>query len=259
MREYIDDIGRKVVIPLEVNKVVSLCPSITETIFEIGAGNLLAGRTDYCISPEPDIVDVPSVGKTLKASLDKIRRINPDLVIASKEENAKQNIDEIALEFPVYIFEITSFDNAVAMISKTGVLLNRIQMADSICNDINRSIQTGNQIGHGRSYLYFVWKNPWMVASNKTFIGDHLLHYKFKNHLKINEPYPQFSDKDLKSLEEPDIVFLPSEPYSFSVKDKMEVEKVFPNAKVLLVKGEMFCWYGSRMRHTAEYLKNLNL
>jgi len=237
-------------------RIISLCPSITETLCDLGLTKNLAGITDYCVHPGSLKKSIPTIGGPKDVSLEKIKKINPDIIIASKEENKKSTIEQLALHYPYVIFDVQNFDEALKMILRLGEIFEKNEAALKIVAKIREEF---NKLAINKkllSYLYLIWKNPYMAAGSNTFINDMLSKLQLNNSIHhFEKRYPNI-EKHFQDIEF-DIIFLPSEPYKFSMKDQQELQEKYPHKKVLLIDGEMFSWYGSHMIKAAGYFKDL--
>ena len=233
--------------------IVCLVPSLTELLFDIGLGDRLAGRTRFCIHPEDKVERVPIVGGTKNPRLDSIFEINPDLVIANREENRKEDVDELAGSLDVMVTDISSVEDALLTIYDIG---KRCGVADKAENLINKIRSELDDIPDepSQSVAYFIWRDPWMTVGNDTYIHSVLTHWNFENVYAGQVRYPQTTLKEL-GRKSPDLVLLSSEPYPFKEKHREDVEQACPGARVLMVDGEWFSWYGSRM---VQAFKRLN-
>lgn len=288
-----DDCGRLVVLPAgPPQRVVSLCPSVTETVCRVGGA--LVGRTRYCTHPAELVADVPEVGGTKKVRVDDVLALQPDLVLAVKEENERADVEALAAAgAPVYVFDVTTVDQAAGMVRTLGRLLHRETQADVILTSIldewaGVSLAPGMPPGsvvsdRGASrdlvrVLYLIWRKPWMGVAGGSYIDDVLRRGGFVNVLSdtgsmidardgeldavsaaiaARGRYPTLSEGDIRELR-PHCVLLSSEPFPFSDRHLEEVMKVAgPGADVRLVDGEMFSWYGWRTQYLPRYLRSL--
>lgn len=236
-------------------KIVSIVPSQTEFLFDIGLADQIVGITKFCIHPKKYFKSTTKVGGTKTLDIQKIRDLQPDIIIANKEENEKSQIEELEKEFPVYISDIYTLDDSYEMMLSLGEILNKSDESIQLVNQIRESFKNLKQFNN-RRVAYFIWREPWMLASKNTFI-DHILeisgHLNVAKELNSDARYPAIELAELKSLEPFDI-YLSSEPYPFKEKHIAELQAEFPMSKIQLVDGEVFSWYGSRLQHTAEYL-----
>jgi ABC-type Fe3+-hydroxamate transport system substrate-binding protein len=251
---YIDDLKRLVEVPNSPQRIISLVPSLTELLFDLGLEKLLVGRTKFCIYPKEKVEQLPSVGGPKDFDLDKIRALKPSLILAVKEENNKELILEIALEFPLIIFDVVDISSALRMIKEIGDLTNTKTQALKIINAIQEKIiflQKKKWIKEKACYL--IWNKPIMTINGQTFISEMMRLAGFENVFSQKENnYPTLEKEELKA-KNPQYILLSSEPFLFTHKHQQDYQKQYPKSKVLLVDGEMFSWYGSRMLKAFDY------
>lgn len=245
--------GNTITLPELPKRIVSLVPSQTELLFDLGLDEEVIGITKFCVHPKEKFKSVAKVGGTKDFKLDRIRALQPDLIIGNKEENEESKIRELQKEFPVWMSDITTLKDALDMISSVGKLVGKAEKAAAIAAEINGQFETlrNNQPGKGRKVLYLIWQKPYMAAGKATFINEMLSTCGFENAIS-EERYPEISSETLKALK-PDHVFLSSEPYPFRQKHLEELAAIFPTANIRLVDGELFSWYGSRLLQSAAY------
>jgi ABC-type Fe3+-hydroxamate transport system substrate-binding protein len=222
-------------------RVVSLVPSITETIFDMGLSNQLAGRTAFCIHPANKVKKIPIIGGTKTLRTDKIERINPDLILAVREENSREDIERVWQKLPVYVFDIHTIGQALDMIATLGGLLGHPRKGINLRKNIEKTLKPFPD--SGLKVLYLIWKNPFMAAGKATFIDSVLTHAGFENFIN-EEGYPRVEDVH---IEQANLVMLSSEPYHFKTGEVKEM-KVTWGDKFMEVDGEIFSWYGSHMQ-----------
>lgn len=254
--KIIDDFGRIINLNKKPKRLISLCPSLTETLFELELGDLVVGCTDYCISPADKLKHVQKVGGPKTFSVEQIANLNPDLILTVKEENSKNLIKElINLGLNCIIFDINSLDDALNMIKSLGIWFDKIKLTNKICEDINFKLT--NIKLPSLHFIYMVWNLPYIVVGTNNYINSLLTNIGFINCLSNQiERYVKLKLSELKNFN-PDIIFLPSEPYNYTINDKLRFAKHFPNSKIMLVDGEMFCWYGTRILRAIDYITNL--
>ncbi len=253
-----DDLGRTFYFKRQPRRIISLCPSVSETLFDLGLEDYLIGRTDYCVHPQNKIESIQSVGGPKSVSIQLLESLCPDIILAVKEENDKKTLESLAaLYYKCFIFDVNTFSDALNMIEKIGTIFGREARALAMAEDIKKGFEDAGQISKKLNFIYMTWSSPYIAAGTGNYINSLIAGLGFNNCLSnhINR-YVRLSLSDLKKLS-PDIVFLPSEPYNYTVYDKLKFEKIFPSARAVLVDGEMFCWYGSRMIKAAPYIKNL--
>lgn len=251
-----DHLGRTVQFDHPPKRIVSLCPSITETLFALNLSSEIAGRTRYCIHPADRVEQAVIVGGTKQIKHEAIDQLNPDLIIAEKEENPKEMVELLADRYPVYVTDVENYDDALKMIRDLGSITGREQSAAEMAVQIDQQFRRVKKLNQCK-VAYVIWKKPYMAAGNETFIHSILEKCGFTNVFKdYSGRYPMVTLEDFKAAC-PDFIFLSSEPFPFKEKDKREFEQHFTGIKTLLVDGEMFSWYGSRMLKAAGYLNHL--
>ena len=235
-------------------RIISLVPSITELLYDLGMLENLVGRTKFCIHPR-EIFTIPKIGGTKKVHIDKVIELQPDLIIANKEENDKEQIEALSLHFPVWISDIANFSEAMDMIKRLGRLLAREKQANKII-DTSTSLHKQLQPTRKLSAAYLIWQKPYMTIGKDTYIHDMLHHVGYENIFGEQTRYPSFTLTELK-VRQPEIILLSSEPFPFKQSHVDELALIFPNIPIQLVDGEAFSWYGTRFLKTFDYFKNL--
>ncbi len=234
-------------------------PSQTELLFDLGLDAEVVGITKFCIHPIDKFASLAKVGGTKKLNLELIRELRPDLIIGNKEENERGQIEVLMAEFPVWMSDIYTLEDACKTIVQIGELVNREPEAAYLVHLISagfNDLQTlALQHGIDKSVAYLIWREPYMLAGPHTFIDRMLTLNGLRNVVKQSR-YPEIDLEGLTSLK-PDLVFLSSEPYPFREKHVEEISAAIPAAKVMLVDGEMFSWYGSRLVKAVQYLFQL--
>jgi len=255
MRECLDMLGRSVRVPLEVRRIVSLVPSQTDLLYDWLPAERIVGQTLFCIHPERQWAIDKSVGGTKKVHLDRIRDLKPDLIIANKEENDKEQIETLAQEFPVWISDINSVADCATFATLIADVLQIPQKAQDFLPKLHETKKEWPDF-EGASCVYLIWKDPYMAAGHQTYIHDVLSHLNLKNAVE-EERYPLLEIESLAALK-PDIILLSSEPYPFKESHIAELQEVCPAAWICLVDGEPFSWYGPKLLElaaTAQALK----
>lgn len=252
LREIVDHLGRTIQIPHLPQRIVSICPAITETLFSLGLDKEVVGRTKYCIYPKDQVERKTIVGGTKEVDFDAIYSLQPDLIIAEKEENTPEIIAELEKHFPIFVFKIESISQAYRMILDAGKITGCEEKSKKLIEEITHSFQSLPQ-NRGRA-AYAIWRKPYMVVGATTYINDVLQALGFDN------PYTAYPGRypavDIASLQKErlDVLFLSSEPFPFTQKHKDELATLLPNTQIKLIDGEMF-WYGARMKKAAHYFK----
>ncbi|MBD3748690.1 MAG: ABC transporter substrate-binding protein [Sphingobacteriales bacterium] len=254
-RRFIDQTYREIEIPFPPKRIISLVPSQTELLFDLDLDEEIIGITKFCVHPEAKFKIKEKIGGTKQLNLAKIRSLKPDLIIGNKEENEQQQIEELMEEYPVWMSDIYNLKDALEMIKSIGELVDRQAKAKEIANEIQKSLE-GLIIYPVKKVLYFIWKEPYMLAGKNTFIDEMLHRGGFENIIQ-EQRYPELSLEQLSSLK-PDAVFLSSEPYPFKEKHVKTFQEIWPEAQIQLVDGELFSWYGSRLLKSANYFRALS-
>lgn len=253
---YTDQLNRKIEITEFPKRIISLVPSQTELLFDLGVGENVVGITKYCIHPKDKVKKIAKIGGTKDFNIDKIIALKPDLIIANKEENYKEGIEQLEDKFPVWISDIYDLDSSLKMILEVGKLVGKQNEAEILVSKLNQDFETLKTI-NSETYktLYFIWKDPFMIAGKDTFINDILQRINLENSTTENR-YPILDEQKIKKLN-PQIILLSSEPYPFKEKHIKEFAQLLPNAYIRVIDGELFSWYGSRLKYTVDYLKEV--
>lgn len=254
-RIFKDQMGRTVQISWPPRRIISVVPSQTELLFDLSLGQSIIGITKYCVHPHEQVKPVAKVGGTKQLNTPLITELKPDLIIANKEENERSQIEELARCFPVWISDITDLDDAVNMISSVGEITDRSEQANALVTVIKKGFGTLQSIKQRIRVAYFIWRKPYMVAGRDTFIDEMLSVCGFENVFTTSR-YPQITSEELTEAA-PQLIFLSSEPYPFREKHMDEFAALVPKAKIQLVDGEMFSWYGSRLQYAPAYFKSV--
>ena len=263
MPEFIDQAARIVFIPSAPRRIISLVPSQTELLADLGLEAEVVGITKFCVHPPEWFHHKTRVGGTKQLKLDIIRQLQPDLVIANKEENLQEQIETIQHEFPVWVSDVNNLDSAYDMIGQIGMITGKAEAANHIITRIKSNFsQIANfnehQLpGHKRlSAVYLIWQKPYMSVGGDTFIHSMLELAGITNLMAGEMRYPEITVEKIKELN-PTLLLLSSEPYPFSQKHVAEFTSLLPGVGVLLVDGEIFSWYGSRLLFAPAYFKSL--
>lgn len=233
-------------------RIVSLVPSQTELLYHLGLNEEVVGITKFCVHPAHWHKSKKRVGGTKKIDIDVVKALSPDIIIANKEENLKEDIEQLKLIAPVWISDVDNVEEALLMIESIGEITSTEEKARNLIHTIKEGITSINKLVSEKTFLYFIWKDPNYVAGKQTYIDDVLSLVGLKNLCK-DVRYPEWKNQEIQ----PDIVFLSSEPYPFNTSNISEFQNLFPSSKIMLIDGEMCSWYGSRMLETIAYLNNI--
>ncbi|HET9795254.1 MAG TPA: helical backbone metal receptor [Thermoanaerobaculia bacterium] len=226
-------------------RIVSLCPSLTETLVEIGV--MPVGVTRYCIRPREALRKVSKVGGTKNPDLDRIRILAPDLVVANAEENRPEDLAALGKEFAVHVSLPRTVAEVPGVVRELGVAVGRPEEGKRLAAEIERATAVPGPATF--RYAYFIWKDPWMSVSGDTYVSD-LLRYAGGANVFGEEParYPEITPARVRAAA-PDVLFFPSEPFPFSEGHRPAIEAVFGRSTPIeFVDGDDCCWHGARTR-----------
>ena len=255
MQSYIDQLGATIELSDVPKRIVSLVPSQTELLFDLGLNKEVVGITKFCVHPADKVKGKKIVGGTKNFDLEKIASLKPDLVIANKEENYKEGIEALRAKYPVWVSDINTLDDASEMIRHIGEITDKKREAVRLAKRIESSFRTLKRSKRVNT-AYFIWRDPYMTIGSDTFIHHIMTRAGFKNVFADRTRYPIVTVEQLKKAA-PELILLSSEPYPFSKKHLDEFKAICPNAKLLLVDGELFSWHGSRLQYSVPYLQSL--
>lgn len=238
-------------------KIISTVPSQTELLYDLGLEDQVVGITKFCVHPKSWFESKNRIGGTKTLNIERIKALKPDLIIANKEENTKEQIEELMQSFNVHLTDVASVEDSILMIRDIGRLTDTEMKANQISEEINKLLNQKIKIKSRRA-AYLIWKDPYMTVGKDTYIHSMMSHLGFENVFSAKTRYPELSIEELKQLK-PEFILLSSEPYPFKEKHKIEFMQHLPEAKVEIVDGEAFSWYGSRMLKKIEYLIQLRL
>lgn len=267
MQAFTDQTNHSIFLETPPKRIISLVPSQTELLFDLGLDEEVIGITKFCIHPAEWFYSKKRIGGTKKLHFDIIHQLQPDLIIANKEENVKQQVEELAKDYPVWISDVNSLSTAIDMIQKIGFLTNRVERSKEIIATIKKNFNELPIITNKPGTCYLIWKEPYMTVGGDTFIHSMMDAAGLDNIFKSRRRYPAVTTEDLlitgtSGTTPCDLILLASEPFPFKEKHIDELRQALdkiglPKTKILLVDGEMFSWYGSRLQHAPGYFKEL--
>jgi ABC-type Fe3+-hydroxamate transport system substrate-binding protein len=218
-------------------RVVSLVPSLTETLFDLGAGEDVLGITDWCIFP-PDL-PLPRLGGTKTPRVEEIRALRPDLVYMNMEENLKRHAEAIAEFAPLHVSEPKSVEDVAALLADLG----RVHGRETRARELVAQLQAARHRLPPFTFLVPIWK--WMWCGGDTYVSQLVESVGGRNLLRDRERYPAM-DLDCALALEPDVIFLPDEPYAFTADDAAEIA-ASSNARIIgPFPGHLVTWHGTR-------------
>jgi hypothetical protein len=253
----------------EEPRIVSLVPSITELLCDLGLSGQLVGRTGFCIHPWETVRTIPKVGGTKDLKFDRIRELKPTHVVVNVDENRKEDAEALAGFVPnvVVTHPLRPRDN-LALYRQMGEAFGREREAEQMCERFERTYERAVAGAaprrEERRVLYLIWRDPWMTVAPDTYIAETLALFGWLPpegvHVLCNPEGDEghgvrYPEVDLAEFAgKVDRVLLSSEPFHFKQGHVAEVEGLVPGAKVSLIDGEMTSWYGSRAIAGLEYL-----
>jgi ABC-type Fe3+-hydroxamate transport system substrate-binding protein len=252
---FTDQLSRQIFLAKAPQRIISLVPSQTELLFDLGLADKIVGVTKFCVHPTNLVKEKVKIGGTKNFNLETIRDLKPDLIIGNKEENYLEGIQVLEQDYPVWMSDIFTLHDALNMISNIGQLTETSEAAGKIVQNISSGFAS-LEATDPMPAAYFIWKNPYMSVGQHTFIHRMLAVAGFYNVFRSLNRYPIITPDDLITAA-PKVIFLSSEPYPFKEKHIREIQEILPDALVRLVDGELFSWYGSRLQQTPAYLKKL--
>jgi ABC-type Fe3+-hydroxamate transport system substrate-binding protein len=244
-------------------RIVSLCPSLTELVFDLGRGADLVGITDFCVHPADRVGAIEKVGGTKTPKLDRIVALEPDLVLLNEEENRIEDAEALTsagvrchASFP------RDVQGTADMVRSIGAALDRGEPAESIARDIEaRAARVRTEAAGKRavSFAYLIWRKPWMAVNGDTFAHALLAQAGGRNVFADRpERYPEIELADLERAS-PDLVLLGTEPFPFQEKhiDELTLATGLPRERFRIADGEYLSWHGSRTPAGIDYAEGL--
>jgi ABC-type Fe3+-hydroxamate transport system substrate-binding protein len=258
-KTFTDQLGNLIDLEFPPKRIISLVPSQTELLFDLGLDDEIIGVTKFCVHPVIKTMLKQKIGGTKRVDIEMIRQLKPDLIIGNKEENDRSDIELLQTEFNVWMSDIQTLEESTEMIFKLGQLLDRDPEANYLNHLINAGFNDLRTLAQSNSrsmrVAYAIWRKPYMFAGSFTFINE-ILGYAGLSNVVSKERYPELSLEEIGDLE-PELILLSSEPYPFKEKHILEIKATLPEVEIRLVDGELFSWYGSRLVKSVGYLFNL--
>ena len=261
MKTLTDQIGIQHTFVATPKRIISLVPSQTELLFELGLESNIVGITKFCVHPYHFKSTKKIVGGTKKVHYEKIRLLKPDIIICNKEENTLEIVEALRKIAPVWVTNIITIEGNFQMIKDFGQLFNCRTEAQKWNDKLAFALtefQTFIKDKPIQKVAYYIWKNPYMVAGSDNYINEILKLNRFQNIYTDKGRYPEVEIRKMRLEGDPELVLLSSEPYPFKDEDAFEIGRYTHHAKVIFVDGEMFSWYGSRLLKALQYFKLLH-
>ena len=251
----IDQLGTAHTFLNRPQRIISLVPSITELLCDLGLSELLVGCTKFCLHPRDLRSKIKIVGGTKNVKLDIVASLHPDIIIANKEENQKIDNDALSDNYPTWISDIKTVEDSYNMITELGMIFSKLDNSQSIIASLQEVLIKGDTLSGTVAYL--IWKDPFMASGGDTYIDNMLMNCGLMNVFKDQQRYPEVTLEEINA-KEPDYIFLSSEPFPFQEKHIAEIQARTPGRKIVLVDGEYFSWYGTRLLYVQNYMQSLS-
>lgn len=257
---YTDQLNREIQLKKTPTRIVSLVPSQTELLVDLGLEASIVGVTKFCVHPKHLRMSKAVIGGTKQINIEKIRALKPDIILCNKEENTKAIIESLDSMALIHISDIYNLEDCFELIKMYGEIFKVKEKATALIVNIQNerdTFQRRFQNNENLKVAYFIWKNPWMVAASSSFIDVMIREAGFKNSFEDEKRYPEIS-LDNSKLKDADLIFLSSEPFPFKENHILELQTQIPNAIIKIVDGELFSWYGSRLLKSYTYFEKLH-
>ncbi len=249
-----DQTGRSIVVPDFPMRIISLVPSQTELLYFLNLQDRVVGITKFCIHPKSWHEEKTRVGGTKILKHGVIAELKPDLIIANKEENTREDIEKLSQICPVWVSNVNSLTDALTMIKEIGKLTQATNLSLELVARIESNFSAIEK-NDGKRILYLIWRKPFMAVGKGTFVDDMLTRCGFVNVI-TDSRYPELTESDIVKLN-PEVIFFSSEPYPFKEHHMQRLQQLLPYTKMQLVDGEPFSWYGSRLLTSVPYFNKL--
>lgn len=254
MRTITDALGREITYHYPPERIISLDPAITETLYYFGLNEEIVGRTRFCIHPKEKVKNAMNIGGTKDLKMDRIHDVKPDLIIAEKEENTKEMVETLEEHYPVYVCEIRTVQDGIQMTEDLGHVTGKSEQGTKLKSDVETAFATLPKTDPVR-VAYMIWKKPYMAVGRDTYINHTLEKLGFINPFATSgERYPAVTVQDLQDANL-DYIFLSSEPYPFRDKHHTEFKSFLPDVPPINIDGEML-WYGPKMLEAVQYFRS---
>ncbi len=252
-----DATGRQLEFSRPPKRIISLVPSLTELLFHLKLDDEIFGVTNYCIHPSSKYSQKTKIGDPRDINMALIKAMEPDLILASKEENPREDIEFMMGEFKVFVSDIRTFEGAMCLIYEVGKIVDRKKDAKRLIKKLQVAYKPFPLLDKEIPIAYLIWNNPFMTINNNTFLHSMLEKVGFRNVFADEEErYPTVTHEQILKMK-PRYIFLSTEPYPFTESIMQELQPIFEGAQLKIVDGEMFAWYGYRMLRAAGYFQEL--
>lgn len=253
--EIKDQLDRPIHFKKAPSRIISLVPSLTELLVDLGLTKHIVGVTKFCVHPEDIRTRAKIVGGTKEVKYHYIDQLQPDLIICSKEENTTEIVAELEKKYNIYVSDINTLDDAYSFFNDLGEICQCKEVTNRLVNNVKAELEKYKLKTKGLPKVriaYFIWRQPWMLVGGETFIQHMFDELGFINVYADKKRYPEVQ---LANLRKADYYFLSTEPFPFKEKHKEELP--VDVSKVKIVDGEYFSWYGTRLLSAFKYFEKL--
>jgi ABC-type Fe3+-hydroxamate transport system substrate-binding protein len=263
---YVDALSRPLEVKSKPRRIVSLVPSLTEALFVFGLDDEVAGVTSFCVEPKESVGAKPKVGGTKTLNVPLVVGLNPDLVVASAEENRKEDIQALIDEgLRVFVTLPKTVADAVDMLEQLAEMTKAGRGAGRIVKEARSALAelaAANEEREPVPTFCPIWRNPWMTVGPGSYVHDFVTACGGANIFEWRQDrYPRIELAEMAERD-PEVVLLPDEPYRFSQKHLPEI-RAFPevravrDGRIYLVEGKHLCWYGPRIAGSLRHVSGL--
>ncbi|MGF1510641.1 MAG: ABC transporter substrate-binding protein [Myxococcota bacterium] len=236
-------------------RLVSLCPSTTESLVAFGLHGQLAGITRFCIHPREVVSKLTKVGGTKDPKLERIAEIAPDLIFMNREENRSEDHAWLSARFEVDVSLPRGPEDVPPLLRRWGARLSVQERADAWADAIEARLENPPRRSGTVPFLYVIWRRPWMVAGSETYV-DRMMRWGGGINVAPSGDYPEVDLSEFAHHEGLQVL-LPDEPFPFKAPHREELKSLLPRARVRLLGGDDCCWHGVRTLRGLDLVSSL--
>ncbi len=263
---FVDALDRTLELKAPPRRIVSLVPSLTEALFVFGLDEKVVGVTNFCVEPREGVAGKPKVGGTKTLDVPRVLALQPDLVVASAEENRKEDIEALVREgLPVFVTLPATVAAAIDLMEQLVEMTAAGAAGGRVVKEARRALAAAQAKNEERETVRTfcpIWRNPWMTIGPSTYMHDFITVCGGTNIFEWrHERYPRVELTDMAERN-PEVVLLPDEPYRFSAKHLPEIAafrdvSAVRQNRIYVVEGKHLCWYGPRIAGSLSYVSSL--
>lgn len=249
------------------SRIVCLCPSITEALFDLGAGKRVVGVTEYCVHPRDAVESIQKVGGSKLPDLPALYQLKPDLVIMNEEENRVEDFQSIRDHgIPVLNTFPRKVVDTAPMLRQVGAAVGCEQAAEQAALAVERAVAAARDACRDARPIpayCFIWMRPFMTINSDTFTNDMMELAGFRNICASrSERYPKVTKEELAAARMEhglEVILLPNEPFEFVPQHATEISSIamLPTKRAVLCDGQYLTWYGTRTVTGIQYMSRL--